>query len=863
MISRDNLLDKDCILHWKGDVAGQVSKVVTAYGDVKQVTTIPDPFGGNTPVAYFDGTGDYLSCNTNILTSLSSFTIGVWVYITSIPSATNYRIVGQYSVEGTNRTYYAITSGGYLGYFVNGNLYNSSTLVPLNQWVYVEFDISGSTLYGFINGVLSITAPYLSPESTNTLIGTGSNITECFKGYMSEVIIKNTCLHTSNFTSPTTRFTTDSNTKLLLHLNDTGTTFTDSSGYDACAIKPMGKSVTPNGNVTQILPFAGAGVGVFDGTGDYLTVGATGDFDFGNGQWTIEGYIYINDAVSPNGCPIVVVPLNDTGGFHSLLFYLYNSGKLGCIFAANATSWIPMSYEWTTVLSLKQLYHFSLVRNSDGYIRGYLNGVQDFSFNIGTTALLASTAPLRIGQYIPSDPRYFNGNLSELRISSVARYTSNFTPPRTQLQSDSNTKLLLHFLGSGQTFVDSSPSPKSITAYGDAKQLSSPCGSGIAYFDGTGDWLTTPYSGLQLGSGNFTIRFWAKGTVNSVYQAIAGQWDPVGSNSSWAIGTGGGGDHIPYLQLYIGGAVFAYGPTAINDTNWHYYVATRNGNTYTLYIDGVSGTPVTNAGTLNQSTYSIVTIGNSNTSYSVPFLGNISDFEIKIGVAETGAVPTQPFRPDPYTKLLLHFDSWGNPTWFEDASNSSPVTVTPTGTFAIQTIPSGKQLLVFDGSTNYVSLSNHTSLYPFNSDFSIVTWFKIPLNTPYYPIYVQDNGTIYAALYLNAGASDSRIILLSDDTGSVRRFYYTYTVPGYWVLNTWYHLVVQRSGSNCLMYLNGYNLTITTGTAWNSPINLGLPITIGKQNAGYANGNIKDLQIFRQALSPSQIADLMRYTSPI
>ena len=58
------------------------------------------------------------------------------------------------------------------------------------------------------------------------------------------------------------------------------------------------------------------------------------------------------------------------------------------------------------------------------------------------------------------------------------------------------TALLLPFTGANNstTFTDASPNPKTITPYGNTKisTAQSKWGSGSGYFDGSGDYLTTP-----------------------------------------------------------------------------------------------------------------------------------------------------------------------------------------------------------------------------------------------------------------------------------------------------------------------------------------------------------------------------------
>ena len=82
----------------------------------------------------------------------------------------------------------------------------------------------------------------------------------------------------------------DTYTKLLLHnnSNDSSTSFIDSSG--------TGKAVTANGDakISASQSKFGGSSALFDGTGDYLSLADSDDWNFGSGDFTIDGWFRAN-----------------------------------------------------------------------------------------------------------------------------------------------------------------------------------------------------------------------------------------------------------------------------------------------------------------------------------------------------------------------------------------------------------------------------------------------------------------------------------------------------------------------------------------------------------------------------------------
>ena len=186
----------------------------------------------------------------------------------------------------------------------------------------------------------------------------------------------------------------------------------------------------------------------------------------------------------------------------------------------------------------------------------------------------------------------------------------------------------------------------------------------------------------------------------------------------------------------------------------------------------------------------------------------------------------------------------------------SGVTATPAGTFTSIKAKDGRNYWKFDGSTNYVTISDHANWSMFLNDFTIAAWIKfdsIAANRTIIGQYADANNQWYVKW------TTSNIIQLYGITSSTARF--DFTCPLTPVAGTWYHVVVQRSGSSCVMYINGVAQTVTQTTAFSATAtDIAAVLSIGKINTEYQSGNTKDLQIFTKALTMDQVSALYQET---
>ncbi|MBP8282657.1 MAG: LamG domain-containing protein [Chromatiaceae bacterium] len=213
-----------------------------------------------------------------------------------------------------------------------------------------------------------------------------------------------------------------------------------------------------------------------------------------------------------------------------------------------------------------------------------------------------------------------------------------------------SVSLLLHCDGTdgSTTFTDNSPTPKTITVYGNAhiETDQSKFGGASAYFDGTGDYLTAPASAaFNFGSGNFTLEFFIKTAGTLQYMC------PLGKNSG-TFGDGaitillnhsGSGAASLWVEDYNAGAPLLASATsaAINDNAWHHFAVVRNGSAWAMYKDGTSIATATWAGAISDASY-LYAIGTDPGNLTRYLTGYLDDIRITKGVARYTANFTPP-----------------------------------------------------------------------------------------------------------------------------------------------------------------------------------------------------------------------------
>ena len=199
--------------------------------------------------------------------------------------------------------------------------------------------------------------------------------------------------------------------------------------------------------------------GVFNGTGQYLTVPANAAFQFGTGDFTVEAWV--NSNTTSNLFPTFLADItgwsagasghrfSNTGYANKFTFHLNGAGGVssGDPFMAS-----------TNNFNIGIWYHYAVTRSGNTFkmfINGNLENTQSYSgsYNLGLGGLAIARSSW------DGANGYYNGSISNLRIVKTAVYTENFTPAIT-LSNIANTQLLTL---QSPTIVDNSTNAFTIT----------------------------------------------------------------------------------------------------------------------------------------------------------------------------------------------------------------------------------------------------------------------------------------------------------------------------------------------------------------------------------------------------------------
>jgi|TARA_R100001530_G_scaffold130117_1_gene100838 hypothetical protein len=440
-----------------------------------------------------DGDSAYLSRTVGTATSHQIGTFSVWIKKTQIGNTEG--IFFSYD-DGDNRTGFYFEEWDTLDMYgkIGGSAHMELTSLPKSRdpgaWMHAVYsvDVTQTTAADrvklYVNGeqVSAFNATIYPAQNTDIPLFDATNMVVgarvdnpgtpglYFDGYLAEFYyIDGQALDASSFGE------TDSTSGQWKPIEYDGTygnngfyqkyagteladSFEDSSSSD--------HTITANGDVanTRAQSKIGDSSIVFDGTGDYLSVPSSSDWDFGTDDFTWEFWWRFDDVTTTDQGFISV----GTGVVDSASVYYQTSGR-GVGMVVDNTDLLTGTGE---IFSNDTWYHIAFVKDS-GTSRLYIDGVQKDS--VSDSQSYSYNEGLVVGRMYPDVNNYYaEGCMDEVRISDTCRYPDGTTfttfgqdggtiASPTPFTADSNTLLLIHSDWDGGLGADSSGNENTFT----------------------------------------------------------------------------------------------------------------------------------------------------------------------------------------------------------------------------------------------------------------------------------------------------------------------------------------------------------------------------------------------------------------
>ena len=354
-------------------------------------------------------------------TTTGDYTIEFWIRYNTNKSGsqTLSAVDGQHRIVYNAGRFIDWTSGGTQTYWQNadGTLYQSER--P-GIWTHFAQTRTSGVVKAWINGVGSANTVTDNTSWATSRFGSEHNSSsENFEGDMADIRITHSAIYSSDFTPPTAPLTAVTNTKFLLNPETSISDLSQSS-----AITCIADAAT---STTQV-KFAGTKSTYLDGTGDFLQSSESVNIA---GDWTIEGWYYFTTLAADHS----FFTIGDSASQTNSMEFMYRGASINELRFYNMGSGYSNQHAPPADFLVNNWIHIAVVRSGTGTnnIKAYINGTQS---GTGITSNNDLIGKVNIGTelYNGAGTWFTQGYIQDFRVSSIARYTSTFTPPTTELE---------------------------------------------------------------------------------------------------------------------------------------------------------------------------------------------------------------------------------------------------------------------------------------------------------------------------------------------------------------------------------------------------------------------------------------------
>lgn len=380
---------------------------------------------------------------------LTTWTVEAWVWLVGNQSSIgSNRLTIFGKGTGSNGWEMGITSTGLNITYPGVAAYTTTVSISSGAWHHIAFCRNGtSTAYLAVDGVVQTVTLGSALGNTSQAMQIGSNSLQGnndISFFIDELrVVIGAALYTANYVVPTAAYSSAFansfgsladlyyyTTALLMHGDgvNSGTVFTESA-------KGLTISRTGTGIITSTsqAKFGATSMSFPGGTStDVLSTPSSANFALGTSDFTIDFWVYANSQTAAN--PVMIGNYNTTPFTTNAWGIYWGNGVTNAIsfWAQNINGGAAVMT--TAAQSTGAWHHVALVRRGSNFTI-YVDGVSAATASSATSIDAATASSLFLGRGNNTTTTAFLGFLDEVRVSRMARWTADFTPPASAYAS--------------------------------------------------------------------------------------------------------------------------------------------------------------------------------------------------------------------------------------------------------------------------------------------------------------------------------------------------------------------------------------------------------------------------------------------